>query len=328
MFRLFSEPDKLQTVAKTNGLIGALPLNSICPSGRCYRKGVIFQCCPFDNENLIAGLSLKESVGYVGEMHISEANRTFRYTPKDFHFENELVDSRVRYHQINADSQFLGKHWRLTQRAPFLRYSVNPWVNESRQRNLACSQVKAGDQDIVVLSDIDEIIDRRYWPEVIWSARKHGIVTVGLHFTLYYFNLFSTSTLGDGPDDYSYKVFAMTGKVFNELHLSSDRLRKLGESGKLLNSVHRISGIQGFHHSWLGDSEFVRNKLLSYSHGRSDHVEELYSDDGSIRHEYLKYLLTNNISVFGNHTLRVSQDISQLSSVEALRKTELSRFFL
>lgn len=289
---------------------------------------MIFQCCPFNNENLIASLSLKESVGYVDEMHISEANRTFQYTPKDFNFQNALDDSRIRYHQVNADSQFLGKHWRLTRRAPFLHYSVDPWVNERLQRNIACSHVKPMDDDIVVLSDMDEIIDSRYWPEIIWNARKHGIVTVGLHFTLYYFNLFSSSVLGYGPEDYSYKLFAMTGKIFNELPFSSDRLRKLGESGKLLNSVYRIPGIQGFHHSWLGDSEFVRNKLLSYAHGKSDHIEELYSVDGSIRDDYIEYLLTDKKSMFENHTLQVRNDVPQLQSVESLRGTDLSRYFL
>jgi hypothetical protein len=289
---------------------------------------MIFQCCPFNNENLIAGLSLKESAGYVDEMHISEATRTFQYTLKSLNFKNELGDGRVRYHKIEADSKFLGKHWWLTRTAPFIHYSINPWVNEGRQRNLASSHIRPNDDDIVVLSDIDEIVDSRYWPEVIWNVRKHGIVTVGLHFTLYYFNLFSTSTFGSGPDDYSYRLFAMTGKIFNELSISSDRLRKLGESGKLVDSVHRIPGLQGFHHSWLGDTEFVRNKLLSYAHGQSDHVEGLYAADGSIRSDYVEYLLTNKKSLFENQNLRVRNDVSQLQSVEDLRQTEWSRYFL
>ena len=286
---------------------------------------MIFECCPFNNENLLSRIKLEESLGFVNELHLTESNRTFRYSTKSWSFEVG-GDPRLRYHRVDGASRFLGPHLRLHRSSPWFSWSVNPWINESRQRNLACSNISPGKDDIVVLSDVDEIIDGRHWPEIIDEVKKHGIVTIGLHYTLYYFNLFSDNFAG--PPDFSYKVFAMTGQRFNEMKISSDRLRKLGEAGRLKDTVHRIPGIMGFHHSWLGDTDFIKAKLLSYSHDKKDHDSSLYSPDGSIDKERIDNLLLDKRSLFGEvNQLQIRNDIPQLRTVELQRHGSLSRFF-
>jgi hypothetical protein len=286
---------------------------------------MIFEACPFNNENLVASIKVTESDGFVDQLHICEANRTFQFTPKPYNFLFDS-DARVHYKKLDADKMFKGERFRFHRKHPFFSKSVNPWVNERIQRNYCSASLVPGDRDLVVLSDIDEIIDSRHWPQVIHEAKKHGIVTIGLHFTLYYFNLFSDNFAG--PPDYSYRVFAMTGQRFNEMKISSDRLRKLGEAGRLKDTVHRIPGVMGFHHSWLGDTDFIKAKLLSYSHDRKDHDAGLYSPDGSIAKERIDNLLLDKKSVFGEvHQLQIRNDIPQLHTVELQRYGSLLRFF-
>jgi hypothetical protein len=209
---------------------------------------------------------------------------------------------------------------------PFTSHTVNPWLNEAVQRNLSCSNVRANDDDIVVLSDIDEVIDPKAWPEIESAAREHGIVTLGLHLTFYFFNLFVSAW--PGPPDYTYRVFVMTGKYFNNMKMTSDKLRKLGEAGKLVSSVFRLPGKMGFHHSWLGDENFVLNKLQSYSHSPADHAREIYQEDGSVNYASLGEILKQRDSLFGReHKLIVNNEIPLLKSVEDLRGSNFKQFF-
>ena len=80
--------------------------------------------------------------------------------------------------------------------APFIqnRLKLIPmsWHNEAVQRNCACNYKNlVGDEDIVILSDVDEIIDSRFSDQIVNEVKKRGIITVRLHFTLFYLNLFS-----------------------------------------------------------------------------------------------------------------------------------------
>jgi molecular chaperone DnaK len=84
-------------------------------------------------------------------------------------------------------------------------------------------------------SDIDEIIDSRFSEELIRYVNKYGITTIKLHYTLYYFNLFSKNWVG--PPDYSYRVFLMSGEYFKRNSVNSNLLRKAGERGDLVETV-------------------------------------------------------------------------------------------
>ena len=284
----------------------------------------IFEICPFNDENLIAGIKMGESKNFVSELHVTEANRTFRFEHKDYAFAHE-GDPMVRYHKIDGDLLFVGNVLRLKRNYPFITKDVNPWKNEATQRNFATTLIEPEDNDIVVLSDIDEIISEAHWEKLISETLKRGIVTVGLHFSLYYFNLFSSNW--PGPPDYSYRLFSMTGKHFKNLKMSSDQLRKMGEKGSLKNSVHRIPGFMGFHHSWLGDTDTIAKKLSAYSHSKADHSSQIYEIGGGIDKQEISKLLRSNSSLFGaEHKLIVRNDIPLLGSVEQLPPEILAKY--
>lgn len=99
------------------------------------------------------------------------------------------------------------------------------WYNEGVSRNHTLWNVDYNDDDILVLSDIDEIIDSRFADEIIDSVKQLGIVTVKIYFTMFYFNLFCKKW--SGPEGYSYRIFVARGDVIrNQFYNDSDFLRK------------------------------------------------------------------------------------------------------
>lgn len=199
------------------------------------------------------------------------------------------------------------------------------WYNEAVIRNYTLWNVNYDDDDILILSDVDEIIDPKYSQEIIDAVNKYGIITVRIHFTWFYFNLFCPKF--SGPADYSYRIFVVKGKVMREkFHNDSDYLRKCGERSQILNVVKCLDGIKGFHHSWLGDDDFVINKLRSYAHDESDHCPEILTN-GEFDIEKIKKRLVNRECFLNNVDLIYNDKIPLLEEVEKYRK-EYPAFFL
>lgn len=281
----------------------------------------------FDKEDVVAGVALAESAKFVDEHIVVEADHTFTYRPKTRGFPYESLP-HVRYEPLDSGKLFEGPRLRRRKNWPFLEFSVNPWENDRRQRNAACSFLRPAPTDLVILADVDEIIDPRSWDRVAHYARRHGIVTIGLHHTMYFFNLFSSTNLG-GPPDYSHRVFIMTGRYFSEMADTSDSLRKAGEAGKLINEVFRVPEISGFHHSWLGDADRAAEKLRSYAHSSGDHQPELFDSEGQVNQEAMKAFIADKKSPFGpRHKLEVREDIDFLETVSSQRSGRFLDYFV
>ena len=286
----------------------------------------VVQCCPFYNENLIARIKIDESRGWVDELHITECNRsfTFRRKPFSFAFANEPM---VRYHRIDGNEVFQKNRWEISRNPWFVHCQRYSWENDARQRNSACSFIEVDDNDIVILSDLDEIIDRRFADRIVDETRKHGIITLKLRFTMFYFNLFSRNW--GGPPDYSYRTFIMTGRYFKSLDVTSDQLRKMGEHGKLLTTVHCLDEFGGFHHSWVGDAEFVAKKLKAYAHDAADHDGRVFSRGKRVNVDYVRECIETKRSIFGPaHQLYVDDSVSFLQTVAAMRSDMLKGHFI
>lgn len=286
----------------------------------------IIECCPFFNENTIAEVHWKESKKWVDEFHITESNRTFRYGAKDYNFNPELqADDKLYYHKLNGEKLFKPlKNIIPTIEIPKISRSINKfyyrdssWRNEACQRNYSLWNCDYSDNDILILSDIDEIIDSRYSDEIIDYVKKRGIVTVKIHFTNFYFNLFCLGF--GGPPDYSYRIFIVRGDIMRtRFKNDSDYLRKLGEAGILEKEVFCFPEFRGFHHSWLGDWKNAYEKINSYAHSTSDHCQALLSN-GHYDLEKIKKFMELGHSIFPNTELKKNESIQLLDAVEELR---------
>lgn len=275
----------------------------------------ILEACPFFCENLVAAVKADNAAGHVDELLVVESNRTFQNSPKEYVF--DVARPHLRHEQLDGAKAFTSWPWRLVRRPPFVA-RINPaWKNEAIQRNHAASLLRkrVSDDDVVVLSDIDEIIDWRHRDQLLDAVRRHGIVTVRLHVTVFFANLFSLDE--GGPPGYSYRVFLMSGREFKRLDVTSDNLRKRGEAGRLCGQIHCIEQTMGFHHSWLGDSDFILRKLNAYSHGKDEHDHAILQG-GQYSIERIQEALRQRKSLFAGR-LEAQPDIPLLPAVERLR---------
>ncbi len=282
----------------------------------------IVEFCMFHNEHAALDIKQREARAWVDELHLCEANQTFQGSPRtpvlgqgDEFLRPCLFDGQACFHQAFA--------WGPSRHFPFFRRKPMARKNETLQRNHV-HEVLAGiaDEDLVILSDIDEIIDSRHADEVVELARRHGIVSVELHHTLFYLNLYSANwheVWPGSPPNYAYRVFVMTGAHFRKLREGSDRLRRRGEWGRLHGEVHLLQGFRGFHHSWLGDEHAALDKITAYCHGLGDHRADLLDEDGQPSLERLGHFIRSGQSFFPGNRLEIRslQDIAPLGCIAA-----------
>lgn len=280
---------------------------------------------PYFNEQMVAGINILSSVKWVDEFHLTEVNYTHQGKLKDYNFDYDMYSKHVdklNYHAIDVRNDFLFNRKYIPHFGGQNRPEWHPkiffntsWFNEGVQRNQSCNQSLIEDDDIIILSDIDEIIDPRKADMIIAAVEKHKIVTVRLNFSLLYFNLFSKNW--SGPSDYSYRIFIMKGSEFRKRNFDYDTLRKLGERSQLLNEVYCLPEICGFHHSWIGNKESIKAKLLAYSH-----VEHRVLNDD----QYIENCLRNGKSLFDNHELCIDNSIELLEEIE-INRAQYKEFF-
>lgn len=282
---------------------------------------MIIQVCPFNNENMIARINATENRGIIDKLIIVEANRNFHGNSKKLNYKSSKETENIEYIVFDAKNRFkknnfFGKLCLLKYRLSFSKYKRSflchpTWFNEATQRNYPLEILDIQDEDVYIFSDIDEIVSRNRINDLVNEAKKRGIVTGRLYFTLFYFNLFSKNW--GGPEGYSYRLFAMTGKYLKSMKISIDQLRKMGEHGELTD-VYCLEGYIGFHHSWLGDEEFIKNKIDAYAHV-SEH-EEMSSI------EYIRDCLKEKKSIFPGHIIELDDSVDLIESVARLRNDE------
>ncbi|WP_394835270.1 hypothetical protein LVJ94_53110 [Pendulispora rubella] len=279
----------------------------------------IFEFCPFFNERKIAELKVKEAGYWIDEVHFCEANKTFSYEDKPFNFDRALVGSKVKYHRLQAEEHFEPLRPEASYYHPdtckaelfdewywhLLAHNVG-YCNEAVQRN-RCSLLKdiVGDDDIVILSDVDEFLDSRLADRIVDTVKRHQVISVRLHFSVFYLNLFCDKS--HGANDFSYRTYVMTGRYFRKMPFTADYLRKKGISEGLLQTVHCPEGFMGFHHSWLQHASNAFDKLKAF--------EANVADKNLIRSDFAERCIRDMRLPYIDANLYVANDKPFLRSV-------------
>jgi hypothetical protein len=270
----------------------------------------IFQFVPFYNENLVAKINLLESSKWIDQFHVTECNYSFQGKEKGYNFD-QFSNENLIYHKRDVSDSFLFNRKFIPHLFPKNKpkwhsniFFKTSWYNEGIQRNMSCIKDVVSDEDIVILSDIDEVIDSKFAQRIIDEVKKRDVITIKLHFTLFYFNLYSTNW--GGPADYSYRVFVVKGKVLKKWNFDYDSIRKAGERSELINQIYCIPEVCGFHHSWVGDKNLISEKLTSYAH-----TEHKFLNDS----DYIQKSLTDRVSIFPGHELATDDTIKLLDSI-------------
>ena len=155
------------------------------------------------------------------------------------------------------------------------------WENEQFQRNVGVARGLAQipgltDEDFVAHSDLDEIVN----PHVLKAARD-GIITHEhntLEMDIYYYNL---TTLLLIPWSAPCLLKARVAKI-----------------GSHRNQTGNVIPNAGWHLSYFGDSNFIKNKIEHFSH--QEYNKEQYTDLQRIQHA-----IENGVDLFGRESVPI-----------------------
>lgn len=157
----------------------------------------VYYATLFFCENLITAINAYENKS-ICEYHLTEFDRTFQNGRKKFEFKNLYNLSNIKYHKIhlgirNVPVGKFGKLLCCPYRFTSHRILAQPqWHNDGLQRNLAQGILPIlEDDDIVILSDVDEMILNEYFDELLKLTLQKQIITIKMYFTMFYFNLYS-----------------------------------------------------------------------------------------------------------------------------------------
>jgi hypothetical protein len=224
----------------------------------------IYDCFTFFNELDLLELRLEELYDHVDHFVLVEGNRTFQNTPKPFYFEeNEPRFARFSDKIIHVKVVDMPEH-------------TDAWGREEHQRNaIKLGLEDANDNDIIIVSDLDEIIR----PSTVDSLRNDDANVIwGMRMPLFYFRINHMLTTTDS----TYTTWAMACR--KKFFTTAEELRK---QRFMLNSFalnYNQNGIRmcehaGWQFSYFGDKTFAQAKIQSFAHVETNRTEVLENID-------------------------------------------------
>lgn len=221
----------------------------------------IFDCFTFYNELDLLELRLELLYEHVDHFVIVEATKTFQNSDKPLYYQDNLKRFEKYYDKIIHI---------VVDNLP----GGDPWQNERFQRDAIMNGLTSADgDDIVIIGDVDEILR----PNSINSMRNSKSEVFGFRMPYFNFKL-NYMLVGDRE---SYNVWSVATRV--KLLVKPEDFRR---SRSKLNSLpygHNNGKVEilehsGWHFTYLGDDEFIRNKIKSFSHSelnKSDVLDKI-----------------------------------------------------
>lgn len=216
-----------------------------------------FDCFTFFNELDLLEFRLRFMDPYVDHFVIAESNLTFNGKPKPYYFEEVKDRFKPWMHKII--------HIPVIQNAEGLSFEnderYNPassaWKLENEQRNaLLGAGNQMADDDLVIMSDLDEIPD----PRILLKINKANLpMAFSLLFHYYYLNCQNI-----GESRWWKGCIASTGRQFKEITPQGLRDKR---------DVYPSFAKGGWHFSFLGGAEKISYKIRSFAHTEYNNIE-------------------------------------------------------
>lgn len=221
----------------------------------------VFDCFTFSNEMDLLLLRLMELYNVVDHFVIVEADRTFTNEPKPLYFH----ECRKRF------APFLNKIIHVVVQD--MPGGEDPWVRERFQRNAILRGLPTLDpMDVVIISDVDEI----QRPETIATMRMTRYQFYGLRMPDSYFKLNFVNILSHNVTTVAVRPpLAYSPDQIHGLRAILNRPGAMAEYAQVATLLCHA----GWHFSYLGDRDFVRKKIMSFSHQEYNTPEFLDSID-------------------------------------------------
>lgn len=239
----------------------------------------IIDCFTFFNELDLLEFRLKLLAGQVDHFVIAESNLTHSGQAKPFYFE----ENKARFDQWKEKIIYL----KISQSIEGLVFnaeaSYNPqsaaWKLENEQRNALSQANKIIDnKDLVMLSDLDEIPD----PLILQSAKRWGSIIVGMLPVLRSFSYKKEPLVLSQLFHYYFLNCQNTGQErwWNGSIVSSGQQFKTLRPQELRDKRNDYKRIPkaGWHFSYLGGLEKIKEKIRSFAHTEFN-KEEFLNDE-------------------------------------------------
>lgn len=200
---------------------------------------MIYDAFTYYNEIDLLRTRMIEHSEFVDKFVVVEGDRTFTGAEKRGCL--DLSDTRIRdfrdrviLHRVKLDAK-----------------PLSAWDNELTQRNAILHAVDFSPSDVLLISDVDELVSRYHWPLLLKSISNCDLVPIRMGCFYYYINLLT-------PEIYTRQKLVRFRHVL-ESHTTAHELRMLDiESGSV--------GVQGFHFSYLGSPTFIIDKVRNFAH--------------------------------------------------------------
>jgi beta-1,4-mannosyl-glycoprotein beta-1,4-N-acetylglucosaminyltransferase len=217
-------------------------------------KPKIIDCFTFYNEVQMLEFRLEELGEFVDFFVIVEANKTFVGLEKEKNFpeQNKIVQKYIdKIVYVFVDDMPDGD---------------DPWEKEEHQRNCitrGLNKINLDNDDIIIISDCDEIPDIN----AVIAISEYGIGKIGgflaLEQDMYYYNLKTKS-----------KTNWYHSKICSYLFFKNvDNVNKIR-----LGKCNFAVGSGGWHFSYFGGVDMIKNKINNFSHqefNNSEFTDEL-----------------------------------------------------
>lgn len=236
----------------------------------------IIDCFTFFNELDLLEFRLKLLGPHVSQFVIAESNLTHSGAAKPYLFQEnkkrfEPWLDKITYIPLQQSAEGLSFNQHETTYNP----ASASWKLENEQRNaLSAAAGLAADDDLVMVSDLDEI------PDPMVLRKLTGIkepVALSMLFHYYFFNCQNT-----GHERWWNGSIVATGKQFRQLTPQQLRDQR--------NDLTRIKK-GGWHFSYLGGIEKIKQKIRSFAHTEFNKEEYLQDD-------YLLKAITKGEDIF------------------------------
>jgi hypothetical protein len=229
----------------------------------------IIDTFPYLNEKELLELRINLLNDHIDKFLIIDANRTHKGANKPFTCKDTLKDLGLFTDKIQVIELDL----------PSYIEAPNPWVRERMQRNAAAKFIS--ENDISIVSDCDEIIDPNYIEYYIDIAKKHPNNILRIPMVL----LNCRGDLIVCDENNNEKICASPFFCLNH-HLNGYTLSDIRESNAYGNNNIKYKDIfttenniidkAGWHFSWMGDENRLKNKYEAFAHGHEVNLIDNY----------------------------------------------------
>lgn len=220
----------------------------------------IFDCFTLYNELDLLELRLAELYDHVDYFVIVESDHTFTNRSKPFNF----LDSAARFSRWSDKIRYVK-----VEDSP---KSSNPWDNEHFQRNAIMRGIADADaNDVVIVTDVDEIPR----PAAVDYLRGSDQTLFALRMPIYNFRF---NYMKVNPDRYNIWGMAARRSAFNDIMPNSLRDLRFSffDAGyQFQNSGCEVIEHGGWHFTYMGNNEQLRDKAQSFSHQEVNNPEFL-----------------------------------------------------